>query len=376
MTFIYSELISYFVGILGLIMTIVYFTFLKGKTVIKVFFSSYLLMASLTIILGALTYSGKILMFPHLFRAINPIHYLFPPVALFYIWSSLKPDFKFKKIYLLNFLPFLINFIEFLPFYFSPASEKVELINQLLGAGSVFMPRHYLLKDINVAVYLLIQVYIFFLYKPRKNDRTKYMDSLVKWFWFYLSGQVLIFIGMTTEIVWKTPSTIEPYHFAMNMITIFVFMTSIAFLFFPRLLYGNIDEHEVKKEKYCNSSLSESDKNDILAALNMFLKSQEKPYLNPKLSLNEVGSKLSVLPKQLSQVVNERTGHNFNHYINSFRVEESKVILSSSQFSKLTIDAISEKAGFKSKSNFYQVFKAHTGITPKQFVDNRMASDR
>lgn len=333
-------------------------------------------MASLTIILGALTYSGKILMFPHLFRAINPIHYLFPPVALFYIWSSLKPDFKFKKIYLLNFLPFLINFIEFLPFYFSPASEKVELINQLLGAGSVFMPRHYLLKDINVAVYLLIQVYIFFLYKPRKNDRTKYMDSLVKWFWFYLSGQVLIFIGMTTEIVWKTPSTIEPYHFAMNMITIFVFMTSIAFLFFPRLLYGNIDEHEVKKEKYCNSSLSESDKNDILAALNMFLKSQEKPYLNPKLSLNEVGSKLSVLPKQLSQVVNERTGHNFNHYINSFRVEESKVILSSSQFSKLTIDAISEKAGFKSKSNFYQVFKAHTGITPKQFVDNRMASDR
>ena len=162
MTFIYSELISYFVGILGIIMTIVYFTFLKGKTVIKVFFSSYLLMASLTIILGALTYSGKILMFPHLFRAINPIHYLFPPVALFYTWSSFKPDFKFKKIYLLNFLPFLINLIEFLPFYFSPTSEKVELINQLLAAGSVVMPRHYLLKDINVAVYLLIQFYIFF----------------------------------------------------------------------------------------------------------------------------------------------------------------------------------------------------------------------
>jgi AraC-like DNA-binding protein len=374
MTFIYSELISYFVGILGVIMTVVYFTFLKGKTVIKVFFSSYLLMASLTIILGALTYSGKILMFPHLFRAINPIHYLFPPVALFYTWSSFKPDFKFKKIYLLNFLPFLIDLIVFLPFYLRPTSEKVELINQLLAAGSVVMPMPYLLKDINVAVYLIFQFYIFFKYKPGKNGRTKYMDSLVKWFWFYLSGQVLIVIGMTFEIVWESAFASEPYHLAINMITIFVFMTSVAFLFFPSILYGNIDEQEVAKEKYSNSGLSESKKNDILAALNLFLKSEEKPYVNPKLSLKEVSSKLSVLSNQLSQVINEKTGYNFNQYINGFRVEESKMILGSSQFSKLTIDAISEKAGFKSKSAFYQAFKTHTGMTPKQFVENRAST--
>ncbi|MCB2209117.1 MAG: AraC family transcriptional regulator [Bacteroidetes bacterium] len=370
MTYTYSELISYFVGILGIIMTIVYFTFLKGKTVIKVFFSSYLLMASLTIILGALTYSGKILMFPHLFRIIGPIHYLFPPVALFYTWSSFKPDFKFKKIYLINFLPFLINFIEFLPFYFSPTSEKVELINQLLASGSVVMPGHYLLKDINTAVYLFVQFYIFFKYKPGKNIRTKYMDSLVKWFWIYLSGQFLIIIGMTTEILWNSASTIEPYHLAINMITIFVFMTSIAFLFFPSLLYGNMDEHEVAKEKYANSRLSESDKNDMLAALNLYLKSQEKPYLNPKLSIEDVSSKLGILPKQLSQVINEKTGSNFNQFVNTFRVEESKVILGSSLFDKLTIDAISEKSGFKSKSTFYAAFKTHTGMTPKQFVEN------
>jgi AraC-like DNA-binding protein len=177
-------------------------------------------------------------------------------------------------------------------------------------------------------------------------------------------------IGITTEIVWKSPSTIEPYHFAVNMITIFVFITSIAFLFFPRLLYGNMDDYEVPKEKYFNSRLSESDKNDILAALNLFLKSQEKPYLNPKLSLEYVSNKLNILPKQLSQVINEKTGSNFNQFINIFRVEESKIILGSSQFNKLTIDAISEKSGFKSKSTFYEAFKTHTGMTPKQFVEN------
>ena len=370
MTFTFSELISYFVGTLGIIMTIVYFTFLKGKTVIKVFFSSFLLLASLFIILGALTYSGKILVFPHLFRIINPLHYLFPPVAFFYTWTSFKPDFKFKKIYLLNFLPFVISFITFLPFYFSSTTEKSELINQLLSAGSVVMPTQYLLKDINAMVYLGIQFYILYKYKPSKNNDSKYMNSQVKWFWFFLIGQVLIVIGMTAEIVWKSPASIEPYHFAVNMVTIFAFMTSIAFLFFPRLLYGSVDKQVVEQEKYSNSRLSESDKHDILTALNMLLKSQEKPYLNTKLSLKEVSSKLDVLPKQLSQVINEKTGHNFNQYINGFRVEESKIILSSSQFSKLTIDAISEKAGFKSKSAFYQAFKTHAGITPKQYAEN------
>lgn len=370
MTFIYSELVSYFVGFLGVIMSIVYYTFMKGRTAIKVFFSSYLLIASLTIILGALTYSGKILMFPNMFRIINPIHYLFPPVAFFYTWSSFKQDFKFKKIYLLSFLPFLINLIQFLPFYLSPKAEKVEIINQLIATGSVVMPIQYLLKDINIAVFLILQFYIFFKYKDQKNSDIKNMESLVKWFWIYLIGQVLIFIGMTTEILWNTAISLEPYHLSMNVITIFVFMTSVAFLFFPRLLYGNIVKQESEKEKYANSKLSESDKSDILETLNSYLNSHEKPYLNTKLSLKEVSIKLNVLPKQLSQVINEKTGQNFNQFINTFRVEESKILLGSSQFNKLTIDAISEKSGFKSKSTFYEAFKAQMSMTPKQYVKN------
>jgi AraC-like DNA-binding protein len=343
---------------------------MKGRTAIKVFFSSYLLIASLTIILGALTYSGKILMFPNMFRIINPIHYLFPPVAFFYTWSSFKQDFKFKKIYLLSFLPFLINLIQFLPFYLSPKAEKVEIINQLIATGSVVMPIQYLLKDINIAVFLILQFYIFFKYKDQKNSDIKNMESLVKWFWIYLIGQVLIFIGMTTEILWNTAISLEPYHLSMNVITIFVFMTSVAFLFFPRLLYGNIVKQESEKEKYANSKLSESDKSDILETLNSYLNSHEKPYLNTKLSLKEVSIKLNVLPKQLSQVINEKTGQNFNQFINTFRVEESKILLGSSQFNKLTIDAISEKSGFKSKSTFYEAFKAQMSMTPKQYVKN------
>jgi AraC-like DNA-binding protein len=374
MTFTIPELIDYFVGIFGVIMTIVYFTFMKGRTVINVFFSSYLLIASLVIIMGALTYSGKIIMFPNLFRIINPIHYLFPPITLFYTCSSFKRNFKFKKIYLLVFLPFLINLIQLMPFYLSPTAEKVELINQLLSAGSVVIPTQYLLKIINATVFLSLQFYIFLKYKHGKNSDIEHTDSLVKWFWIFLTGQLLIVVGMTIEVIWKTSAIIEPYHLAVSMVTLFVFTTSIAFLFFPKLLYGKIDLQEVEKEveveKYADSRLTESDKNEILAALYSFLKSPDKPYLNTKLSLRETSAKLNVLPKELSQVINEKTDQNFNQFINNFRIEEAKKILDSPQFNKLTIDAILEKSGFKSKSTFYDAFKTITGLTPKQYAEN------
>jgi AraC-like DNA-binding protein len=99
-----------------------------------------------------------------------------------------------------------------------------------------------------------------------------------------------------------------------------------------------------------------------------YMKGEVKPYLNPKISLQEVSTVLDINPNHLSQAINEKTGLNFKDYINSFRVEEAKLLLSSPEFQKLTIEAIAEKAGFNSKSPFYSAFKKHAGMTPKEFV--------
>ena len=99
-----------------------------------------------------------------------------------------------------------------------------------------------------------------------------------------------------------------------------------------------------------------------------YMKEDVKPYLNPKISLQEVSLVLDINPNRLSQVINETTGFNFKDYFNSYRVEEAKLLLSSAEFQKLTIEAIAEKAGFYSKSPFYTAFKKHAGMTPKEFV--------
>jgi len=122
------------------------------------------------------------------------------------------------------------------------------------------------------------------------------------------------------------------------------------------------------KEKYLWSKLTADVKSLIMDKITTYMKDNGKPLVNPKLSLPEVSMALDINPNRLLQVINEKTGLNFKDYINSYRVEEAKLLLSSTEFQKLTIEAIAEKAGFYSKSPFYSAFKKHAEMTPKEFM--------
>ena len=55
---------------------------------------------------------------------------------------------------------------------------------------------------------------------------------------------------------------------------------------------------------------------------------KEKLFLNSSITLGEIADKLSVIPRYLSQVINELKGQNFYDFVNSYRIEEAKRILS------------------------------------------------
>ncbi|HEY9114894.1 MAG TPA: AraC family transcriptional regulator [Bacteroidales bacterium] len=365
-----SELACYFGGLLGLIVSVIILVLMKGKPLIKRSLALFMIIASVCAILGALTFSGKIVHYPNLFRIDSPLHYLFPSVVLFYVYATFKPGFKFKKVYLLNLLPFLFNLIQLLPFYFSSAAEKIETYQAYAARGGVMMPVHYTLKTLFIFVYFALQLQVFYKYKQKKASLSAYQSSLNKWFFVLFSGQAVLLGGLFIEIFSGFSLFADPYRFSMLMTAYFIYQLSIALLFLPRLLYGNLSETAEEIKKYPNSRLIDEEKTNILARLESYMNHNVKPYLNPKLSLEEVSRELNVQPNQLSQVINEKTGSNFNQFINKFRVEESKIILASPDYNKLTIEAIAQTAGFKSKSTFYGAFKTHTGMTPKQFAEN------
>lgn len=369
MSFSFSELFSIFGGFLALILMVVILTKMRGTPLVKYSLSMFLLIGSAIVIIGTITFSGKAIYFPHIFRLDSPLHYLFGPVCFFYTLISFKSDFKFRWIQLLNLIPFLIHLIEFAPFFASSATIKLENYNTLMAQGSLIMPAHSVLKTIITLFYLILQWYVFLKYKPGEFFRIKSNRQLVSWFLLFLTIQSIMLVGLFINILTGFKLFDDPYHYTITIETFYLYITAVALLFYPALLYGNpVDTTAKAKEKYIYSKLKTDQKSEILNNLNNYLKSKEKPFLDPKLSLVEVARILNVSSQQLSQVINEKTELNFNDYINIYRIEVAKELLISPEYNKLTINAIAEKAGFNSKSPFYIAFKKQSGMTPKSFI--------
>ena len=81
------------------------------------------------------------------------------------------------------------------------------------------------------------------------------------------------------------------------------------------------------QERYCYSALSE-DKNEELFAKVKELMEDRRLYRDGALTLDKLSEMLSTNRSYLSRVINEKTGCNFNKYLNTYRVREAIGILS------------------------------------------------
>jgi AraC-like DNA-binding protein len=370
MDFSLTELYSLFGGLLGIILGLIILLKARGKKEIRVILAFTLLVTSIIAIFGTMMYSGNATFFPHIIRVDSPFVYLLGPACFFYVYSTLKPHFRFRRIYLLHLLPFLFNLAEFTPFYLSNAGDKLEYYQTFLDTGSVILPRHYLLKTLSLSVYLSFQVYYFLRYKQlNKLSTTNRVTG--SWFRIFILIQLVSLLGLVTDHLTGLHLFGDPYRFAMLVITTFLYTIALTLLFYPQILYGITEGRFSHQSKYSHSKLSDEEKDAILLKLDTYMSDGHKPYCDASISLPEVARNLDVGLHQLSQVINEKKGFNFNDYVNTFRIEEVKRLLSSMDYKILTIDAIASKAGFQSKSAFYSAFKKHTGMTPREFAAAR-----
>ena len=94
----------------------------------------------------------------------------------------------------------------------------------------------------------------------------------------------------------------------------------------------------------------------------------EKPYLDNQLSLKSLAQALELHPNQLSWLINEKTGNNFNQFINAYRIEQFKQLAQDPANGHLSILGLAYESGFNSKTVFNTYFKKVTGVTPRQWM--------
>lgn len=87
-------------------------------------------------------------------------------------------------------------------------------------------------------------------------------------------------------------------------------------------------------------------------------------HYSENLTLEEVAGAVHLNPSYFSTYFKQSAGLSFKEYLNMVRVEESKRLLTNTEYS---IIDIAVATGFENQSYFSKVFKKYTGLTPRQF---------
>jgi len=98
----------------------------------------------------------------------------------------------------------------------------------------------------------------------------------------------------------------------------------------------------------------------------------DKPYLDPTLSLAKLGDMLNLSSKEVSQMINQIKGINYSKYVNQYRINEAKTRLTSEKYAHYTIAAIAYDCGFNSISSFNAIFKKNEGLTAKTYRSSNL----
>jgi len=89
-------------------------------------------------------------------------------------------------------------------------------------------------------------------------------------------------------------------------------------------------------------------------------------YAKP-LTLEELADYVHLNPSYLSTLFSQTTGSSFKSHLNIVRIEKSKNLLTSTDYSLIEI---ANAVGFQDYSYFSKVFKKHIGMLPSQYRNN------
>ena len=106
---------------------------------------------------------------------------------------------------------------------------------------------------------------------------------------------------------------------------------------------------------------------DLLLSIITVMESSEEVYTD-SFTLDRLSELVGERPYLVSQVINEQRHCNFYALLGEYRVKEACRRLNDHEhYGQLTIEAIAQSVGFKSRSNFVTTFKKFTGLTPSVY---------
>ncbi|HOP63094.1 MAG TPA: AraC family transcriptional regulator [Spirochaetota bacterium] len=126
---------------------------------------------------------------------------------------------------------------------------------------------------------------------------------------------------------------------------------------------------KLEKTRYMKSKIKNLDLNVIVKRMKEIME-LEKAFSDEDFCLKTLARDLDITPQQLSQILNEKLGKNFNTFLNEYRINEAKKLLIDEP--ARSINSIANAVGFNSNTAFTLAFTKHEGVSPSKFRKNNI----
>ncbi len=314
------------------------------------FFYSY---SEMTALLYKVLYLGDIVIF------------LYGPLLYFFFLKLFKTKPENNYPIYLHFVPVILYILLILPIYFY---EGYGFVGYIKKYDLLFN-----LAEVMAIAQNLLCLYLNYNLTKDISKRSEEQASFVPKISFY---QVILKISFWCMIFWIVSIFDRYTHFipVEDFLGYQLVWVTLSFLVFVIGIYTLTNPEIFDEIELIVSSENSADfienLDELVAKIDSVMVEQ-KPFLQPRLTLADLSKLTGIGRHVLSKILNDVYEKNFFDFVNSYRIEEFKGLLEKSEVNFMTHSALALEAGFNSKSTFYTAFKKLTGKTPKAYLKEK-----
>ncbi len=327
---------------------------------------------------------------------------LLGPFLFFYVRGTLNDTSSLTKTDYLHFIPAVIHLIGIIPYTLQPFSEKLQIANSILNNIDTIVAinsnfffsttANFIIRPVLLLLYIVYCMYLIWKRFAVSNfdHNIPKRQLLISLRWLIILIVSLFFIVVEFLIITFNSIHIKPSVGLINSYPLYIlsgvayFVMSFSLLLFPNILYGipkRITEKESKKNKTKKQaptveieesiSIDEDPFIDLSESMKEYLL-KEKPFIDPDFSISDIALALQVPQNHVSYCINTVMNTKFSALKSDLRIDYAVELLSGNLKESFTIEGIAQQSGFKTRASFYNAFKEKVGVTPTEFIAEKM----
>ncbi len=308
---------------------------------------------------------------PNLFLALEIAYWLEGPLLLWYTRSLLNKEFKLTRFDFIYLLPALLSVIYNSVTFFSwETAEKISYISEYHELIAPSLPHS--IEAVRETIFIVFGVLCLREIKHAQDEIHHRYSNIEKIEFAWLATLVVAFMmlrGWTLLVVataFIAPDLGTNTFNAMGLAGNYLMFAIVSALIFFSLTRSSILAGKISKRKLGDQPDDHRPDPVLTQKLTQHMQ-DKKPYLSHYLNLEELAKQLAMHPRALSVAIKHNFNTNFYEFINTYRIDEAKLMLEDESKSHLTMIDISGESGFNSKATFNSFFKKLVGMTPTQY---------